>query len=344
MRMIHDENIYEETTKTPEEVKNLKDTGMEGKGTDASRPMPGILLCILPVLAIILMVCLIPSLGKKGETDAKARSGQPAEEVVFVTEANRPEHDTDAPPAETDAQAGQGQEENLPETEDLSWQEAIFGSSSKSVITAPMSVTGLTENEKNLTRFRESDFIRSLSAFLVANNIHVSGVTFTGPIACSAGDAAGYAASLNGITDRKLIVLFFPKYPGKYLFALETVEKKENPTRQTQAETQAATTQQVPAADTSAAASQPKNDYDAMNLTVKKIPGELANYLSNPYELQYALYDYLYGEGYKGIRTASVTDYSIDSEERSASIALSVEGAGKVTCSYSLDHNSYSFQ
>ena len=81
-----------------------------------------------------------------------------------------------------------------------------------------------------------------------------------------------------------------------------------------------------------------------MRLKLKSVPSELANYLSNSYELQYGLYDYLYNKGIKNATSASVTDYYIDSEDRVATIQINVDGVGSVTAIYDRDQNAYSFQ
>ena len=253
------------------------------------------------MLALLLAIgCMTGRNSWKSETDELA-----AEEMVSVTEAEKdleetkeaPDNEKEKPekqPAEEKREAREDQADSEPtasgktaaeysemekpaaeETEDLSWQETIFGNQRSTVMTGPITVSGLTENEKNLTGFRESDFIRSLSSFLVTNNTHTSAVTFTGSIACSAGEAAAYTADLKGVSDRNLVVLFFPKYPGKYLFALETVKKEESTgskesesktqvQTQTQAQTQTPVSQPA-ASQTPAAQSTPQTEpaYDA---------------------------------------------------------------------------------
>ena len=272
-------------------------------------------------------------------------------ETVRITEALK--DDDNVTRLETEKEAGaQVQKSDTPETEDFSWQEIIFCAEGKSVITAPIRVGGLTQNERNLTGFRESDFIRGLSSFLTGNNIHVSGITFEEPLAISSDDAAAFSASLEGISDRKLIVIFFPAYPGKYLFALENMPK-ENETKgrtetQVTARASAAQTREAAQPQTQSVAVQvsstdTESAYDAMSLTVKDLPSEVSNYLANAYELQYELYDYLYRRGITGAGTATVTDYYIDGDERTATIGITVEGVGDVTALYDRDENGYSF-
>ena len=80
-------------------------------------------------------------------------------EMTYVTEAERDTEDGQIP-AETEEHDEPPAPETVPETEDTSWQETIFGKEGKTVITAPIRVRGLTQNERRLTGFRESDFPR----------------------------------------------------------------------------------------------------------------------------------------------------------------------------------------
>ena len=239
---------------------------------------------------------------------------------------------------------------------DAKWQEKIFGGGESMAMTMQIQVQGLTENERTLTGFRESDFIKKLSVFLSANNISTRKVTFSGPAACSAISGAAYEAALSGIKDRKLVVVFYPEYPGQYLFCLVKDEKEKTTSGNTQTrnETQAQNQTQQPQAQvqqtqpqtTAVQSTQPETqpEYDAMRLSVKNVSGELSNYLASTYDLQYSLYDYLFHHGIRNAKTARVTSYYIDPEERTASIEISVEGAGNVTAIYDRDANSYSFQ
>ena len=237
---------------------------------------------------------------------------------------------------------------------DTKWQETIFGAGESMAMTMQIQVQGLTENERILTGFRESDFIKKLSVFLSANNISTRKVTFSGPAACSAISGAAYEAALSGIKDRKLVVVFYPEYPGQYLFCLVKYEKEKTTSGNSQTHSQ--TQNQIQQPQVQAQQTQPQTaaaqntqpetqpEYDAMRLSMKNVSGELANYLASTYDLQYSLYDYLFRHGIKNAKTARVTSYYIDPEERTASIEINVEGAGNVTAIYDRDGNSYSFQ
>ena len=307
-------------------------------------------------------------------TPAEKKVGSVKTESVGTEAENKqePEQETNAETEENvkPLESPEGTETHnvsVPMGNNQDWQETVFGSHAAGVVTFPISVKGLTENEKNLTGFRESDFIRELSTFLAANNLRSSSVTFTGSISCSADQAAAYTADLNGSSDWKLMVVFYPEYPGKYLFSLirkeQTIRKEEPSAKSSE------TRQQVPASSVSGTvpasqAVQPQqlyyqeqpapvqqrsteetqDAYDAMELTIGNLPEELENYLSNSYELQYELYDFLFQRGIRNAKKASVTDYYIDAKDRSSSIQIRIEGVGTVTAIYDRDSNSYSFQ
>ena len=344
MKKIHDENLKNLSEDPDFAVEEIM-TGDEGEGEMS--PSPSGHKNKLPVLVIILacfcgFLCLLPVRfhreSKRKETETKI-----TEETVSVTEVPKEtkEEETALPVPETET------EKIKPEqpAPDLSWQDEIFGIDAGAVMTWPVKISGLTENEKNLISFRESDFVKSVTSFLSGNNITCGAISFTGSIACSAPEAAAYMADLKGISDRKLVSVFFPKYPGRYLFMLQSVSNKEKETeRQTTASPRPQVqAQPLPSAPISSQ-EETQSAYDAMRLSVKGLSGELSNYLSNPYELQYSLYDYLYGRGIRNARTATVTDYYIDPDDRTASIQIDIEGVGKVTAIYDRDGNGYSFQ
>ena len=85
------------------------------------------------------------------------------------------------------------------------------------------------------------------------------------------------------------------------------------------------------------------SDYDATSLTINSVPEELLNYLDNEYVFQYSLYDYLYRNGKKDVRSARVTGYSIDSVERKALIRVELDDGSKLSASYDKSSSSYSF-
>ena len=338
---------------SPGDVAVKLETGPPSENEEKEAPF-GFGKVILALFLAALMICVslfgLSGKGRRKETPTPP-AAQESGESVSVTEAPKDEE-------ETLAAAGDKAEEILPEKETdreaetektNAWQEVIFGPAGTNVVTYPVRVFGLTENEKNLLSFRESDFIRSLSSFLSTNNMEVSSVTFTGPIACSPQGAAAYTASLKGEENYHLVVLFYPDFPGKYLFALEKVEKEKEPETVKQTEKQRQPERPViiqtqPSQVQAPAEAETQSSYDAMSLTLTGLSGELANYVSNTYELQYGLYDYLYQRGIKSARKASVTSYYIDPDEKKATIQIDIAGIGSVTAIYDRDRNSYTFQ
>ena len=104
------------------------------------------------------------------------------------------------------------------------------------------------------------------------------------------------------------------------------------------------TVQTAPALQNQPPSVEAENTYDAANLEVRAISRQLYNYLKNPYELQYGLYDYLYKNGIRNVSTATVSSYEIDADRRCASITLSIDGGRIIKALYLLDSNTYSFQ
>ena len=189
---------------------------------------------------------------------------------------------------------------------DPSWMDKIFGKHDSGVVTSPLRIFALTENEKELINFRESDFIKSLSSFLLEENIKTSEVTFKGSVPFSSKGAAAYEARLNGIDDKTLVVLLYPEYPGRFQYLLIDQEKentnaRENGSREENTGISGAVTN----VQNQPASSAPVDTYDASSLEVRAIPAKLYNYLKNPYELQYGLYDHLYKNGMKNVWSCS---------------------------------------
>ena len=223
--------------------------------------------------------------------------------------------------------------------------EKVFGESDNAVVTTPVKVTALTENEKELLHFRESDFIKSLSGFFLEENIKTSEVTFQGSIPFSSKEASAYVAGIKGMDTKNLIVLFYPQYPGRYQFLLVDKEVIKEASLPDQGQTgNRETVQTAPALQNQPPSVEAENTYDAANLEVRAIPRQLYNYLKNPYELQYGLYDYLYKNGIRNVSTATVSSYEIDADRRCASITLSIDGGRIIKALYLLDSNTYSFQ
>ena len=312
------------------------------RGTKQVIPEIPIGPAILLVL-VFFVACMSGSRFKEKMEDASPTGSE--NEMVFVTEAEITQ--TEALD-QKDHKEESSIEETARETEplqDSSWMEKVFGESDNAVVTTPVKVTALTENEKELLHFRESDFIKSLSGFLLEEDIKTSEVTFQGSIPFSSKEASAYVAGIKGMDTKNLIVLFYPQYPGRYQFLLVDKEVIKEASLPDQGQTgNRETVQTAPALQNQPPSVEAENTYDAANLEVRAVPRQLYNYLKNPYELQYGLYDYLYKNGIRNVSTATVSSYEIDADRRCASITLSIDGGRIIKALYLLDSNTYSFQ
>ncbi|MCC8051568.1 MAG: hypothetical protein LIP10_13095 [Clostridiales bacterium] len=254
------------------------------------------------------------------------------------------------------------------EIETGNWQETVFGNSEGSVIQS-VEVSGLTRSQREKSGYRESDFITILSAFLSENDLdEVTEVIFIDEVSCSSDSAYAFIATMDAESDELLTAIMYPDYPGYYILMLQdaaeiadtigTEADTEEDTGETeimieaaaeqeiQVETEAGQTgQQQTAAstETQVSISGTQGDYNANNLSVTNIPTVLANYLSNRYELQYTLYDYLYESGRTDITTASVLSYEIDPDTRIATISFRLSDGSSVTGTYDRNSNTYSY-
>ena len=84
--------------------------------------------------------------------------------------------------------------------------------------------------------------------------------------------------------------------------------------------------------------------YDATLLSVRNIPETLLNHISNRYDFQYSLYDYLYRNGHREAESATVTGDEIDPDRREAAIDLSISDGSHVTGTYRMSDHSFSYR
>ena len=262
-------------------------------------------------------------------------------------------------------------EKNLVEAEDSlqSLHDMFFGESGQSAsLGCVTTVTGFTDREKREIGFLESDFLKDAGAFLAKQQIQTKRIIIEDRIASSSDAGIAFQGRLEGKDDYILDILFYPDLPGEYVFLIRNVKGNERGNSagsetqssgqnsdQNASQTQngqntapaqdagqpAVTPQNTTAAETAAP---PQNSYDATNLSVKKIPETLLNYIDNRYEFQYSLYDWLYNHGKKEVGSASVTDYSIDGDARQAMIELQLSDGGSLTATYDKASNTYSFK
>ena len=213
--------------------------------------------------------------------------------------------------------------------------------------------------EKREIGFLESDFLKDAGAFLAGQQIQTKRIIIEDRIAGSSSAAVAFQGRLEGKDDYILDIVFYPDLPGEYIFLLRNVKGNErgndgqaaqgtdgqNTAQVSQNNNSAQTTQEEAAAvQNNESTPAPQNPYDATNLAIKKIPETLLNYIDNRYEFQYSLYDWLYNHGKKDVESATVTDYSIDGDSRTASIELSLSDGSSISAVYDKTGNSYSFK
>lgn len=241
-----------------------------------------------------------------------------------------------------------------------SLHDTVFGETGQGIsLGCVTTVTGFTDREKREIGFLESDFLKDAGAFLAGQQIQTKRIIIEDRIAGSSSAAVAFQGRLEGKDDYILDVVFYPDLPGEYIFLLRNVKGNERGNNgQTAQGTDGQSTSQVSQNNNSAQTTQteaaavqnnestptPQNSYDATNLAIKKIPETLLNYIDNRYEFQYSLYDWLYNHGKKDVESATVTDYSIDGDSRTASISLSLSDGSSIPAVYDKTGNSYSFK
>ena len=241
-----------------------------------------------------------------------------------------------------------------------SLHDMVFGEAGRGTsIGCVTTVTGFTDREKREIGFLESDFLKDAGAFLAGQQIQTKRIIIEDRIAGSSNAAVAFQGRLEGKDDYILDIVFYPDLPGEYIFLLRNVKGNErgndgqaaqgtdgqNTAQVSQNNNSAQTTQEEAAAvQNNESTPAPQNPYDATNLAIKKIPETLLNYIDNRYEFQYSLYDWLYNHGKKDVESATVTDYSIDGDSRTASIELSLSDGSSISAVYDKTGNSYSFK
>lgn len=235
------------------------------------------------------------------------------------------------------------------------WISRVFGNSNPVSVTGKITIAGLSEKEKSELNFIESDFVKDIGAFLNKQGIMTSLVYFEEKTECSADQAHSYVASMAGISDQNLQVIFYPDIPGEYIFLLTDKQKlvikisngamfNQNNSSQNRQQHVQSTPQIQPIQNNQVQENQSEeNSYNASVLSVYSVSEELQNYLGNQYLLQYALYDYLYQKGYYNVKSATVVSYSIDGDSRSASMLFVLDNGKSVNAVYSLDNRNYQF-
>ncbi|MCC8047247.1 MAG: hypothetical protein LIP12_17460 [Clostridiales bacterium] len=344
----------------------------ESEGSDSDRNIKSVLYqwrqwLIGALLIVLAAVYLLGNSSKNSETSlerqteesvAESETAETAKTIRVTGTGESAKNDVSVnEAADTESAVNQSDEENAggsgfdteSENETEDWQETIFGDSENTVLLS-IRVSGLTETQKEKYGFRESGFLTALSSFLTENGLTgVGEVVFENEISCSSENACVFTASLDDY-ENSLIVIMYPDYPGQYILMLQDLQEyTEGTNEDTESMTQTESTADEQAQDAVEIQSgqtfaQTERSYDATTLSVTGIPATLANYLSNRYELQYTLYDYLYRNGYSNVTATEVISYEIDADTWTATIYFTLSDGSSLTGTYSLDENSYSYQ
>mgnify|MGYP006067917891 CR=1 FL=1 len=241
------------------------------------------------------------------------------------------------------------QEKTQPETSPLQeappdWEGTFFGSPPPTVA-RNLTVSGLSKATKNGLALLESSFIQAASRFLTANNIPGRELVIEDETPCSSPGAHAFAASIPG-TQEKLLILFYPDFPGQFIFLLQK-EKTDTKVPLEEPAQAAQVPSQPQAQPESTTVRLPETEvpppYNAASLTIRSIPKPLQNYLKNPYELQYSLYNYLFYHGCRDTEQVTVETYQINGEDQTATIQFQLPNGTSLTGVYARKENTYHY-
>lgn len=231
-------------------------------------------------------------------------------------------------------------EDTIDSSESLqTFMELIFEQKENAVVNRQLKVSGLSAGTKERIAFQESVFVAQLTAFLHEHEIQTTEVVMEKEFITSSENVSGYLFEVIGEADVQLLVFFFPKMQGQYLFAItekgkidERVEEMQVQNIYVEAPLPVQTEKE-----------KKEQIYDASTLTISGISEKLLNYLDNRYEFRYSLYDYLYKNGYRDVKEVMVESYTIDADERKAEMDIRLDTGRKMTGVYDKRKKSYLF-
>ena len=307
------------------------------------------LICCIACILIGSVIWFFKSFAAPDAGDTESRQ--------FVV-ANQTEEETELPATDlTDAAAEY--DDPGAETEGM-WQDTVFGTEGANTITRRIRVVGPDREEIAGSGFSEPSFIKAAGQFLKEEGIGASQICFVEKAKPSADGAYAWRASIGGKAKYSLLGIWYKEYPGRFILTLvpeaeNAGSDKNTADASTQASAQARQTQQqtpalsnVPPAEsgqnTQLQIRQTERSYDATRLSIKGIPETLLNYISNRYELQYSLYDYLYHSGHRDVSSVQVTDYEIDPDRKEATIQLKADDGTSITGLYKRSGSSFSYR
>lgn len=318
-------------------MEDKKKTGQEQSSKTAVQRINRNFFIVLGILLLlqlgIVLYCAVTDL--REERKAVSETESLTVRVVGLDELQEQRQEVEAAELETQEQAAE--ESQMQEEQFLS---LIFDEKENSVGKGQLKISGLSAATKTQLSFREADFITELTDFLQEQKIEASEIVFEKEIMTSAENVSGYKLQILGNEKLQLVAFFFPKLSGQYLFTmLENGEQKV----QEHTEQQNVVVETPAPVQSQTEATVNENTYDASMLSITGIPEKLLNYLDNRYELQYSLYDYLYKNGYRDVKSVAVESYKIDAEEKKAEIQLIVPKTASITGIYNKENNVYLF-
>ncbi len=237
------------------------------------------------------------------------------------------------------------------------WKNTVFGSKNENTVFSRIRVSGLSSEDIAGSGFSETAFVKAAGSFLKEQGINTKEIRFKDKAIASPDCSFSWSAEIAGNKEKDLIVMWYPDYPGRYIL---TILDKDNSSEiaedlsgagnagnvrieNTAANSPTSQMQNVQNTDQTTVR-QAEPSYDATRLSIRNIPQTLLNYISNRYDFQYSLYDYLYQKGSRDIESASVTGYEIDPDRREASIELSISDGSHVTGTYRMSDHSFSYR
>lgn len=379
-----DDNMIDEKTNRAGDHPEIEEVSLEddtpgfewGWMNDSSLITKAVLPAVCILIGVLILIIAGVSSGNSKQKPVKETyvSSVPREDTVTAADQTLSSETEDLEDRESNTESKESGTndrlmEELDEIQDQlletknsleSLHDMVFGEAGRGTsIGCVTTVTGFTDREKREIGFLESDFLKDAGAFLAGQQIQTKRIIIEDRIAGSSSAAVAFQGRLEGKDDYILDIVFYPDLPGEYIFLLRNVKGNErgndgqaaqgtdgqNTAQVSQNNNSAQTTQEEAAAvQNNESTPAPQNPYDATNLAIKKIPETLLNYIDNRYEFQYSLYDWLYNHGKKDVESATVTDYSINGDSRTASIELSLSDGSSISAVYDKTGNSYSFK
>jgi len=240
------------------------------------------------------------------------------------------------------------------------WKNTVFGSKNADTVFSRIRVSGLLAEDIAGSGFSETAFVKAAGRFLKEQGINAKEIRFKEKTIASPEGSCSWRAEIAGNKDKDLLAIWYPEYPGRYILMILDMDNPSVSSENTEDLSGAGNAGNERTENTPVQSSAPQMQnvqdsgqrpvrqaepsYDATRLSVRNIPETLLNYISNRYDFQYSLYDYLYRNGHREAESATVTGYEIDPDRREAAIDLSISDGSHVTGTYRMSDHSFSYR